>query len=80
MVNAGTKELKVHQFQQIWRYVNSAVVTKYRIYAAIRTSACAVTLAVIITPFDHIFRLEDSLAMKTTAHLAVFYLLLVTVC
>ena len=80
MLNAGTKELKVHQFQQVRRYINTAVVTKYRIHAAIRTSACAVTLAVIITPFDHIFRLEDSLTVKATANLAVFYLLFVTEC
>ena len=61
-------------------YINTAVVTKYRIHAAIRTSACAVALAVIITPVGHIFRLEDSLAVKATTILTVLYLLLVTEC
>lgn len=72
MVNAGTKELKVHQFQQVRRYINTAVVAKYRIYAAIRTSSCTVAPAVIITPVSHIFRLEDCLAVKATAILTVF--------
>ena len=80
MLNAGTKELKVHQFQQVRRYINTAVVTKYRIHAAIRTSSCAVAPAVIITPVSHIFRLEDSLAVKATTILTVLYLLLVTEC
>ena len=80
MLNAGTKELKVHQFQQVRRYINTAVVAKYRIYAAIRTSSCAVAPAVIITPVGHIFRLEDSLAVKATTILTVLYLLLVTEC
>ena len=72
MVNARTKKLKVHQFQQVRRYINTAVVAKYRIYAAIRTSSCAVAPAVIITPVSHIFRLEDCLAVKATAILTVF--------
>ena len=80
MLNAGTKELKVHQFQQVRRYINTAVVTKYRIHTAIRTSTCAVALAVIITPVGHIFRLEDSFAVKATTILTVLYLLLVTEC
>ena len=80
MVNARAKDLKVHQFQQVRRYINTAVVTKYRIHTAIRTSACAVALAVIITPVGHIFRLEDSLAVKATTILTVLYLLLVTEC
>ena len=80
MVNAGTKELKVHQFQQVRRYINTAIVAQYRIHAAIRTYACAVAPAVVITPVGHIFRLEDSLAVKTTTYFTVLYLLLVTEC
>ena len=72
MVNARAKELKVHQFQQVRRYINTAVVTKYRIHAAIRASSCTFALAVIITPVGHIFRLEDCLAVKATAILTVF--------
>ena len=80
MVNARAKDLKVHQFQQVRRYINTAVVTKYRIHAAIRASSCTFAPAVVITPVGHIFWLEDCLAVKATAILTVFYLLLVTVC
>ena len=80
MLNAGTKELKVHQFQQVRRYINTAVVTKYRIHAAIRAFSCTFAPAVVITPVGHIFRLEDSLAVKATTILTVLYLLLVTEC
>ena len=72
MLTAGTKELKVHQFQQVRRYINTAIVTNYGVHAAIRTSSCAVAPAVIITPVSHIFRLEDWLAVKATAILTVF--------